>query len=42
MELENCSGKVTINEHVLLSRRDKIKDKVVDYTNKYMAALPDL
>ncbi|SEN38989.1 hypothetical protein SAMN05216404_10496 [Nitrosospira multiformis] len=42
VELENCSGKVTVNDTVLESIRDKIKDKIKAYTNEYIAALPDL
>lgn len=42
VELEKCSGKVTINDEVLSSIRDQVKQKIAAHTNEYIAKLPDL
>jgi hypothetical protein len=42
VELQKCSGKVTINDEVLLSVRNRVSQKIADYTNDYIAKLPDL
>jgi hypothetical protein len=42
VELEKCSGKVTINDEVLTSIRDQVKQKIAAHTKDYVAKLPDL
>ena len=42
VELDKCSGKVTINEEVLSSIRERVKQKIAAHTNDYIANLPDL
>jgi hypothetical protein len=42
VELEKCSGKVTINDEVLSSIRDQVKQKIAAHTSDYIAKLPDL
>ena len=42
VELDKCSGKVTINDEVLSSIREGVKQKIAAYTNDYIAKLPDL
>jgi hypothetical protein len=42
VELEKCSGKATINDEVLSSIRDHVKQKIASRTNDYVAKLPDL
>ncbi len=42
VELEKYSGKVTINDEVLSSIREGVKQKIAAYTNDYIAKLPDL
>ncbi len=42
VELEKCSGKVTINDEVLSSIRDQVKQKITAHSNDYIAKLPDL
>ena len=42
VELEKCSGKVTINDEVLSSIRDQVKQKIAAHSNDYIAKLPDL
>jgi len=40
--LKRCSGKVTINPHVLTNVRELIKNKIVAHVIVYTMALPDL
>jgi hypothetical protein len=42
VELEKCSGKVTINDKVLSSIRDLVSQKIAAHTSDYIAKLPDL
>jgi hypothetical protein len=42
VELEKCSGKVTINDKVLSSIRDIVSQKIAAHTSDYIAKLPDL
>jgi hypothetical protein len=42
VELDKCSGKVTINDEVLSSIRERVKQKIAAHTNDYIANLPDL
>jgi hypothetical protein len=42
VELKKCSGKVTINDEVLSSIRDQVKQKITAHSNDYIAKLPDL
>jgi hypothetical protein len=42
VKLHHCTGKVTINDDVLLAVRDQIKKRIAAYANDYIAALPDL
>ena len=42
VELEKCSGKVTINDKVLSSIRDLVSQKIAAHTSAYIAKLPDL
>lgn len=42
LELQKCLGKVTINEDVLVSVRDRLKQKLAAHANDYIAKLPDL
>ena len=42
VELEKCSGKVTINDEVLSSIRDQVKQKIAAHANDFIAKLPDL
>lgn len=42
VELQKYSGKVTINDEVLSSVRDRVSQKIAAYTNDYIAKLPDL
>ena len=40
VELKKCMGKVTINEDVLVSVRDRLKQKIAAHTNDFIAELP--
>lgn len=40
VKLEKWDGKITINEDVVASIRDKVKEKIAVYIDKYLAALP--
>ncbi len=42
VQLEKCAGKVTINDEVLTSIRDQVKQKLAAHTSQYIAKLPDL
>lgn len=42
VELQKCSGKVTINEQVLSDVRDLVRQKITNHVSAYIAKLPDL
>ncbi len=42
VELKKCMGKVTINDDVLVSVRERVKQKIAAHANDYIAKLPDL
>lgn len=42
VQLEKCAGKVTINDEVLSSVREQVKQKLAAHTSQYIAKLPDL
>lgn len=42
VQLEKCAGKVTINDEVLSSVREQVKQKLSAHTSAYIAKLPDL
>ena len=42
VQLEKCAGKVTINDEVLSSVREQVKQKLEAHTSQYIAKLPDL